>query len=1039
MATNNSNTRNNNARRKTGTTGNRSNSGQSQPKRSQAKKNQTRRGKVDYNTYEPLHTKQETIKEFVIWITLVVSIILMLCVLNLCGPLSNILGYFLFGLFGIMAYIFPILIFFSIGFYYMNKSNRHVKVRIISANVLYIILAAIAQMFINGRIDSVFECYTVCAQEHIGGGFIGGLISIGLTKAMGSIATAIILVITAIMLIVFISGRFIASKLYDRGTDVYNDYTVIKQEERRRKIKERDERWEEKREKKRTMYTFPKEDKSALKTDRQGTADTSYASAATDISKTADLPKTAAVSKATKESDMSEKSYESDSGSATFDSDKDVEHISETNESYDDFDNVVIHRPEDNIPVYQKELMSKFGNASSNTSDKSVEKLLQASVGQMLEEDEGSNTFENDYNASDNERNTPVSEGNISEAEYNASLDVSDAFEDVYNTSEHEYGMPPDALETSGEEKAFEDSDNVSENIPYENDTGIVDADPFALSGYLDDSVNKTVSIGGGEPFSKAPLTEDVQNAAGFEKKPSVIVKEENRDSDQKEEVNIEMPYEPIPYIFPDLDLLTKPEKNNDGMTDDELKDMARKLQECLKSFKVDVTMTDIICGPTVTRYELMPALGTRVKKITELENDIKLNLAARDLRIEAPIPGKAAVGIEVPNSSNVIISIREMLESKEFINSKSNLAFAVGKDIGGKTIVGDISKMPHLLIAGSTGSGKSVCINTIVMSIIYKADPNDVKLIMIDPKVVELSVYNGIPHLCIPVVTDPKKAAAALHWAEIEMDRRFETFANYSTRNIEGYNKEVERLKDTEPNLRRMPHIVVIVDELADLMMVASHDVETSICRLAQKARACGIHLIIATQRPSVDVITGLIKANIPSRIAFAVSSQVDSRTILDSQGAEKLLGKGDMLFFPQGLAKPIRVQGAFVSDGEVARVTDFIKEQYDKPAYDESINDKISQVEQSGIGNNSGQLQASDSEDDGRDAYFAEAGRFIIEKQKASIGVLQRVFKIGFNRGARIMDQLAEAGVVSEEDGKKPRNVLMTLEQFEQYLNNK
>ena len=434
-----------------------------------------------------------------------------------------------------------------------------------------------------------------------------------------------------------------------------------------------------------------------------------------------------------------------------------------------------------------------------------------------------------------------------------------------------------------------------------------------------------------------------------------------------------------------------------------------------------------------------MPALGTRVKKITELENDIKLNLAARDLRIEAPIPGKSAVGIEVPNSSNVIISIREMLESKEFINSKSNLAFAVGKDIGGKTIVGDISKMPHLLIAGSTGSGKSVCINTIVMSIIYKADPNDVKLIMIDPKVVELSVYNGIPHLCIPVVTDPKKAAAALHWAEIEMDRRFEIFANYSTRNIEGYNKEVERLKDTEPNLRRMPHIVVIVDELADLMMVASHDVETSICRLAQKARACGIHLIIATQRPSVDVITGLIKANIPSRIAFAVSSQVDSRTILDSQGAEKLLGKGDMLFFPQGLAKPIRVQGAFVSDGEVARVTDFIKEQYDKPAYDESINDKISQVEQSGIGNNSGQLQASDSEDDGRDAYFAEAGRFIIEKQKASIGVLQRVFKIGFNRGARIMDQLAEAGVVSEEDGKKPRNVLMTLEQFEQYLNNK
>ncbi|MDE6636492.1 MAG: DNA translocase FtsK, partial [Lachnospiraceae bacterium] len=403
---------------------------------------------------------------------------------------------------------------------------------------------------------------------------------------------------------------------------------------------------------------------------------------------------------------------------------------------------------------------------------------------------------------------------------------------------------------------------------------------------------------------------------------------------------------------------------------------------------------------------------------------------------IEAPIPGKSAVGIEVPNSENVTISIREMLETREFNEHKSNISFAVGKDIGGRNIVADIQKMPHLLIAGSTGSGKSVCINTIIMSLIYKADPNDVKLIMIDPKVVELSIYNSLPHLCIPVVSDPKKAAAALHWAVVEMDERYQKFAELGVRDLIGFNRKVEALTEN-PNLyRRMPQIIIIVDELADLMMVASHDVEDSICRLAQKARACGIHLIIATQRPSVDVITGLIKANIPSRIAFAVSSQVDSRTILDSVGAEKLLGKGDMLFFPQGLAKPVRVQGAFVSDDEVARVTDFIQSQYDSPVYDTSIDNKINEVQYASNQTASASAAAAVVDDNGRDEIFAEAGRFVIEKQKASIGVLQRVFKIGFNRGARIMDQLCEAGVVSEEEGKKPRNILMTMEEFEQMI---
>ena len=421
-----------------------------------------------------------------------------------------------------------------------------------------------------------------------------------------------------------------------------------------------------------------------------------------------------------------------------------------------------------------------------------------------------------------------------------------------------------------------------------------------------------------------------------------------------------------------------------------------------------------------------------KVSKIVGLADDIKLNLAATDIRIEAPIPGKAAVGIEVPNKENSTVALRDLLESKEFSEFSSRLAFAVGKDIGGKTVVADIAKMPHMLIAGSTGSGKSVCINTLIMSILYKAHPDEVKLIMVDPKVVELSVYNGIPHLLIPVVTDPKKAAAALHWGVAEMTDRYKKFADFNVRDLKGYNKAVEQMKARgEEAPAKMPQIVIIVDELADLMMVAPGEVEESICRLAQLARAAGIHLIIATQRPSVDVITGLIKANMPSRVAFAVSSGVDSRTILDMNGAEKLLGKGDMLFYPQGYPKPARIQGAFVSDSEVSDVVDFLKNQAIGNIYSEDVAEKIQSM---GTGSSSSAGAGSDGSQ--FDQYFAEAGRFIIDKDKASIGMLQRVFKIGFNRAARIMDQLCEAGVVGEEEGTKPRKVLMSLEEFEQLV---
>jgi S-DNA-T family DNA segregation ATPase FtsK/SpoIIIE len=496
-------------------------------------------------------------------------------------------------------------------------------------------------------------------------------------------------------------------------------------------------------------------------------------------------------------------------------------------------------------------------------------------------------------------------------------------------------------------------------------------------------------------------------------------------------EVQMEIVPESKLYRFPPIDLLKKG-KQTSGDSAGELRETAMRLQQTLNNFGVKVTITDISQGPSVTRYELQPEQGVKVSKIVSLTDDIKLNLAATDIRIEAPIPGKAAIGIEVPNKENMMVALRDLLESREYNDFNSNIAFAVGKDIAGKVVVADIAKMPHMLIAGSTGSGKSVCINTLIMSIIYKAHPDDVKLIMIDPKVVELSVYNGIPHLLLDVVTDPKKASAALHWGVTEMEDRYKKLAEFNVRDIKEYNKKVEAMKTAgDANApAKMPQIVIIVDELADLMMVAPGEVEESICRLAQLARAAGIHLVIATQRPSVDVITGLIKANMPSRVAFAVSSGVDSRTILDMNGAEKLLGKGDMLFYPQGYSKPARIQGAFVSDGEVSDVVDFLKNQRLGNNYANDIEEKLTN-----IGNSLGGSGGNDSSSS-RDEYFEQAGRFIIDKDKASIGMLQRVLKVGFNRAARIMDQLCDYGVVGEEEGTKPRKVLMSMEQFEQLL---
>ena len=522
------------------------------------------------------------------------------------------------------------------------------------------------------------------------------------------------------------------------------------------------------------------------------------------------------------------------------------------------------------------------------------------------------------------------------------------------------------------------------------------------------------------------PLTKDSKK----EMQPDVIEnnlfkqEEEKKEDKKKEVLQLEhaMVVEDEHYEYPPVELLSKSKAKTLKGGAKALTDTATKLQKTLYSFGVSAKVENVSVGPAITRYELKPAEGVRVSKIANLADDIALNLAAETIRIEAPIPGKQAVGIEVPNKEKETVHLREILESKEFQENKSKLTIALGKDVAGNPQLADIAKMPHVLIAGSTGSGKSVCINTIITSIIYNAKPSEVKLVMVDPKVVELSVYNGIPHLLIPVVTDPKKAAGALAWAVQEMDDRYNKFASKGVRDLKGYNKAIEK----EGGIGKLPQIVIIVDELADLMMVAAKDVEEAICRLAQKARAAGMHLVIATQRPSVDVITGLIKANIPSRIAFAVSSQVDSRTILDTVGAEKLLGKGDMLFFPSGAPKPSRVQGTFVSDEEVEKIVDFVKSN-GTATYSEDILESIENNNKTDK-----ELAQEQATDDDTDPFLMDAIQTVVETGQASTSFIQRRFKVGYARAGRIIDQMEERGVISGYQGSKPREVLMTLEKL-------
>lgn len=585
-----------------------------------------------------------------------------------------------------------------------------------------------------------------------------------------------------------------------------------------------------------------------------------------------------------------------------------------------------------------------------------------------------------------------------------------------FKSSNKKASSPSIAIDDSSEDKFIKDINNKIKILDFMRNSEIKDnVDTLPEINIHISEEDNTLDEYNVELFNNIKHSSTKHNKGITESEKNVVTKEIDTMLNTSKENSIKI------YTYPKLDLLNNNAKSKMKNEDkQDLFDNANKLEDTLMSFGVEAKVLQVTKGPSVTRFEIQPSPGVKVSKIVNLQDDIALGLAASAVRMEAPIPGKSAIGIEVPNKKQTPVFLREVLDSKEFQESTKKISFALGKDITGACIVGDLSEMPHMLIAGATGSGKSVCINSLIVSLLYKYSPDEIKLLMIDPKVVELSIYNGIPHLLIPVVTEPKKAAGALNWAVNEMDKRYELFTKYKVKNIKSYNQQVDKGFISE----KLPYIVLIVDELADLMMTCPNDVEDYICRLAQKARAAGIHLIIATQRPSVDVITGVIKANIPSRISFAVSSGVDSRTILDQTGAEKLLGRGDMLYSPMGANKPLRIQGAFISEEEVENVVDFIKSSEDEVNYREEIIEHINNE------NLSSSSHSGDSEEN--DELLDEAIKLVVEYQQASTSFIQRKLRIGFNRASRIMEELEANGIISERDGSKPRQVLIAKDEI-------
>ena len=953
--------------------------------------------------------------ELILLVTLVVSVLLFLSNFRLSGTVGELINQVTFGLFGVLAYVIPFFLFFGVAFYLANHlSNRRYIIKLAASIGLFIIVAAVLQLLFGGSKDlSLLEYYQTSAENKSGGGLLGGFFCWMFTPLFGTVGSYVVLIGIAIFLIMILTGKALFALLAEvSGREVEKQKENYKNYIEERRVIREEKREERERTKSRAqsflLQQQEEKEKSEVKRNFFG-----------GFSSTVPVGVSVSEPKVVSQKEKKEKPSVATKVEKKISEVKVLEPIKPVTGKVN-LSVVNTSKPKSIVPKEESVISTKqivkdvdtIVSVQEEKQEKQEEKLNWEVFSQSWEEDEEEDEYQGNILSIEpaefieevpkivtpmNNSLEKAQELDIDTQDYQLSKDTVDVINRIYE----------EPLEPSFSEQSLIDKRQPESQVAKE----AFEHTAYGVSGYQTKKVEKEKVM-----VVEKPSQEDLDKMA------------EEAEIAQEELIS--------EYQFPPIDLLSKPVMKNVGNNEEELKQTADKLKTTLESFGVRVTISNVSRGPSVTRYELQPEQGVKVSRITGLADDIKLNLAAADVRIEAPIPGKAAVGIEVPNKENTAVLLRELIESNEFLNHSSNIAFTVGKDIGGQNVVADIGKMPHLLIAGSTGSGKSVCINTIIMSILYKAHPNDVKLIMVDPKVVELSVYNGIPHLLIPVVTDPKKASAALHWAVTEMMQRYDKFATLGVRDLKGYNERVEESAKegfVDENFPKLPQIVIIVDELADLMMVAPGEVEDAICRLAQMARAAGLHLILATQRPSVNVITGLIKANVPSRIAFAVSSGIDSRTILDSVGAEKLLGKGDMLFFPSGYPKPVRIQGAFVSDKEVSHVVEFLKNQTTgTTSYNEEVKKKI----ESGVSSDGSSGSSSSGNDNGKDEYFAEAGRFIIEKDKASIGMLQRVYKIGFNRAARIMDQLSEAGVVGPEEGTKPRKILMTQEEFEEYL---
>lgn len=972
--------------------GKKNTSSSSRTRSSSNNKSKTSKTNSKSRSQQTIRTEEESAitNEIILIGVFALSILLFLCNFGIIGPVGNAVSHVMFGIFGMMAYVVPVLIFLGIAFGISNKGNMFAAFKIAAA-VLLILLIGVVLELIGGQVPSMEKysvelLYTVSADSKAGGGVLAGSLAYLLNHFMGMVGAVLLVIVLAIICLVVITEKSFVSGVRVGGRKVYEsarEETRVRKERAQKRKEELEARREEE-------YRLREEEKARKDAEKILRMDKRVSGVMIDTTLAGQSGGQAEELPARTRNDIHEITVEDFAAEK-----KEAVKVAPKADNIIDFDRIQIHT----ASQMTLEENDKFGEGMPAETAPDPDPLAQ--------------TYRNSDVFSDMKEVSPI---------HITVKPAGEARSTIFDAP------LPDKEEPAGRE--LYDQVPEQEILPWEEpDSG----EPL---------LQEAMAPAAGMERPKASLPEGRDRFAGGKapgaydtgKPAGQAAMDEMRKEGAAAVTHTEAPKKERPYHFPPLSLLQKPGSKNTGDGVKELKNTAAKLQQTLATFGVKVTITDISQGPSVTRYELQPEQGVKVSKILGLADDIKLNLAAMDIRIEAPIPGKAAIGIEVPNKENTMVALRELMESKEFRDFPSKLSFAVGKDIGGKVVVSDIAKMPHMLIAGSTGSGKSVCINTLIMSILYKARPDEVKLILVDPKVVELSVYNGIPHLLIPVVTDPKQASAALHWGVAEMTDRYQKFADHNVRDLKGYNKKVEeqRAKGDPTAPDKLPQIVIIVDELADLMMVSPGEVEESICRLAQLARAAGIHLIIATQRPSVDVITGLIKANMPSRVAFAVSSGVDSRTILDMNGAEKLLGKGDMLFYPQGYSKPARIQGAFVSDGEVSDVVDFLKNQVIGNVYDDQIVEKVKTMESAGGGAGG----ASGGGGPERDAYFEEAGKFIIDKDKASIGMLQRVFKIGFNRAARIMDQLAEAGVVGEEEGTKPRKVLMSPEQFEQYI---